>query len=533
MSDLETLTVTFQAQLLDVMETVMKTAMYKVTQLVEEGFLEEVKRRNQELETLRMKLECAEMKLSDHGLIERKKDGTFVDIASDGDGSTSEERLGESHVDLFMSCGEKKESDSTERWTGSQICEIEAEADEAPAILNPENDTRTIEHADGMPSVDVKEEVNEEGCDSHGVSVMIEAHPGDSQETAKGDVLLRKETEKDLQISNVYNFPDGLGTSDKTTDLSVGMDTGWAGLTLHHQRVGSDWESDPAKNNCSLQQAKNELGDFVTEDGRSHVNTSRDQLSTCKIPDSLSVPIKQEVFMDSGGGGDMKNVRKMASTTSGITSFSCAVKKNPNSHKTEMQEGMKLHSNHAECDKLQAPMKRFSRPLKKPPPTPLNSTPASSRTHSQTLNLNTLNRIPSSSKTTPPTALVVQRDHFANKLTTTLWVTNSSQTPSTNSQHAYLLSHPDCPPVFSHSLRCGQCGKCFPHPNNLKAHLQTHTGERPFCCSLCGRSFTKLSNLKAHRRVHTGERPYCCLACGKRFTQKCNLKRHQRIHVDG
>ncbi|KAG7458475.1 hypothetical protein MATL_G00220570 [Megalops atlanticus] len=81
----------------------------------------------------------------------------------------------------------------------------------------------------------------------------------------------------------------------------------------------------------------------------------------------------------------------------------------------------------------------------------------------------------------------------------------------------------------SHS--CTQCGKTFSHFCHLKAHQQTHTGERPFCCTLCGRSFTKLSNLKAHRRVHTGERPYMCTECGKRFTQKCNLKRHQRIHT--
>lgn len=72
MSDLETVVVTFQTKLSDVMETVMKTAMYEVTRLVEDGLLLEMKRRNQEMESLRTKLLLAENKLigqgeKDHG----------------------------------------------------------------------------------------------------------------------------------------------------------------------------------------------------------------------------------------------------------------------------------------------------------------------------------------------------------------------------------------------------------------------------------------------------------------------------------
>lgn len=84
MTDLDTLIVTFQTQLSDVMETVVKTAMYEVTRLVEDGFLEEVKRRNQEVEALRMQLQWAERTLSDRGGKEGGgRTGKCVDCAKD------------------------------------------------------------------------------------------------------------------------------------------------------------------------------------------------------------------------------------------------------------------------------------------------------------------------------------------------------------------------------------------------------------------------------------------------------------------
>lgn len=333
---------------------------------------------------------------------------------------------------------------------------------------------------------------------------------------------------------------------------SLEMDTSWAGLLQNH-RLGTVKDHDPTKTRSSLKCTEHEAPDSVTADAQTH---SRDHISTSGSPEArpqnsevFGVTIKQEVIVDSDGCDDTEHMEKKDVAKSDMASFSCSVKQhrlslearkqNHISNKATVQDIMKLHSKMGTGLRLQAAIQHLHRPVKKTPHTPLNSTTAAlSAAQTRVENLNPLSKIPSTSKAVPPPPLSVQRVHLGDKHAAALirtgapWVNIRSQHQSANSHHANLAPLSDSHTGARHLLRCGQCGKCFPHPSNLKAHLQTHTGERPFCCSLCGRSFTKLSNLKAHRRVHTGERPYCCVACGKRFTQKCNLKRHQRIHLD-
>lgn len=46
----------------------------------------------------------------------------------------------------------------------------------------------------------------------------------------------------------------------------------------------------------------------------------------------------------------------------------------------------------------------------------------------------------------------------------------------------------------------------------------------------CNKTFSKNFDLRQHIRSHTGEKPFQCIVCGRAFAQKSNVKKHMITH---
>ncbi|XP_036430291.1 zinc finger protein 184-like isoform X1 [Colossoma macropomum] len=470
----DTLIITFQSQLSIVMETILKSAMFEITKLVEDSFVEEVGHAKQEVELLMRRLQFYESKLK-----ERERRVRCVDC---GKATANGERTAEPPAEALSGTDTLCFSLSLREQSGKRppLSEVRRSAESLDSCTPTETHTLTQKKANTLePSgkqdstsnttVQIPQHVLQKFLPSAAVTGIHEQHCANSKP--------RESHHKTPGIDFTPSKEIDLTQSRLTQSSAEEDEGGEQASSPPCPAVKSEHEPDPVP-----------------------IKEEEEMLPVWDCTDDSGPAESHQNHRDIGGSWNREETQvdnfpnlttlNMPDPTSYLMSLS--VKCNP-----EMSEGIKTEPSQSVHFAL-APIPETSGSLEQ----------------IENGHLRSLNR-----QSFPEGLLVPQELCPGEKVFLPV------PPPDHFPQNQRLHMHTEKP----HS--CIHCGKSFAQVGHLKVHMLTHKGKKPLSCPQCNKTFVHNFELKVHQRQHSGERPHVCTHCGKGFTRLSNFKQHQNIHT--
>ncbi|KAI4896582.1 hypothetical protein NFI96_018211 [Prochilodus magdalenae] len=473
----DTLIVTFQSQLSVIMETILKSAMFEITKLVEDSFVEEVGHAKQEVELLMRRLQFYESKLKD-----RERTVRCVDC---GKATGNSERTAEPSAEALSGADTLCFSLSLREQSGKRppLSEVWRPAE----ILDSHTPTET--HAQTQKKAEALEQSGKQDPTSN---ATVQIHQQVLQKFLPSAAVtgIHEHCASSKPRESQHKTPGIDFTPSKEIDLTQSRLT----QSSAEEDEGGELASSPP---CPAVKSEHEPDPVA-------IKEEEEMLPVWDCTDD-SVPVESDLnHTDFGGSWNREETQvdnfpnlttlNMSDPTSYLMSLS--EKCNP-----EMSQGIKAEPSQSVHFVL-APIPETS----------------GSREQIESGHLRSSNRESFREGLAVPQELCPGEKVY-------LLVPPPDHFPRNEHLHMHENLHAEKP----HS--CIHCGKSFAQVGHLKVHMLTHKGRKPLSCPQCNKTFVHNFELKVHQRQHSGERPHVCPHCGKGFTRLSNFKQHQNIHT--